>query len=253
MRTVLNILLVQLFQFSQTYFLRNKSTEISFWCWFPGIHSRKLSKHWLLYISDYFAGVGVTLGKLLAWLRRSEFDWHPQLFQFLHQTVASGSSVFPWCCHLLRVIERDRVYFLLKNRIAVPSQLHLVHCNQTNHGGWWSMIAFRLACLHIVLSLSFFFFFFFLWTPAASARLWSRGDGRETEGLRSICYHCEIMTAQPLIISSGWTLITLLIHVHLIWTDDLVIFILHGKKKKKILNFRHPPAYPLSHSLCLFT
>lgn len=161
MRTVLNILLVQLFQFSQTYFLRNKSTEISFWCWFPGIHSRKLSKHWLLYISDYFAGVGVTLGKLLAWLRRSEFDWHPQLFQFLHQTVASGSSVFPWCCHLLRVIERDRVYFLLKNLIAVPSQLHLVHCNQTNHGGWWSMIAFRLACLHIVLSLSFFFFFSF--------------------------------------------------------------------------------------------
>lgn len=154
MRTVLNILLVQLFQFSQT--------EISFWCWFPGIHSRKLSKHWLLYISDYFAGVGVTLGKLLAWLRRSEFDWHPQLIQFLHKTVASGSSVFPWCCHLLRVIERDRVYFLLKNLIAVPSQLHLVHCNQTNHGGWWSMIAFRLACLHIVLSLSFFFFFFFL-------------------------------------------------------------------------------------------
>lgn len=184
MRTVLNILLVQLFQFSQTYFLRNKSTEISFWCWFPGIHSRKLSKHWLLYISDYFAGVGVTLGKLLAWLRRSEFDWHPQLIQFLHQTVASGSSVFPWCCHLLRVIERDRVYFLLKNLIAVPSQLHLVHCNQTNHGGWWSMIAFRLACLHIVLSLSFFFFFFLFMDTCCKCKTvkpwrWKRDRGLE--------------------------------------------------------------------------
>lgn len=184
MRTVLNILLVQLFQFSQTYFLRNKSTEISFWCWFPGIHSRKLSKHWLLYILDYFAGVGVTLRKLLAWLRRSEFDWHPQLIQFLHQTVASGSSVFPWCCHLLRVIERDRVYFLLKNLIAVLSQLHLVHCNQTNHGGWWSMIAFRLACLHIVLSLSFFLFFFLFMDTCCKCKTvkpwrWKRDRGLE--------------------------------------------------------------------------
>lgn len=64
------------------------------------------------------------------------------------------------------------------------------------------------------------------------------------------------MTAHPLIISSGWTLITLLIHVHLIWTDDLVIFILHGKKKKSsilgILQLTHSPTASVSSHKNIF-
>lgn len=150
---------------------------------------------------------------------------------------------FPACCHFLKEIERDRVYFLLKDLIAVPSQLHLAHCNQTNHGGWWSMIAFRLACLHIALSL-----FSFLRTPAVAARLWNHGDGGETEGLRSICYHCEIMIAQPLV--TGWTLISSLIHVHLIWTVTGHIYL--ASKKRRSFFSTSSSAPPLSLSLSLY-
>lgn len=166
---------------------------------------------------------------------------------FLNGTVASGSLVFSQCCHFLKEIERDRVYFLLKDLIAVPSQLHLAHCNQTNHGGWWSMIAFRLACLHSSLSS----FFFFLRTPAVAPRLWNHGDGGETGGLRSICYHCEIAIAQPLVISTGWTLIRSLIHVHLIWTDDWSY--LSCTTKKPPFFPLHPPVHLPSHIHCLFT
>lgn len=70
--------------------------------------------------------------------------------------------VFCKCWHFLRGIERGRVYFLLKDPITVSFQLHLL-CNQTNHSSWWSVIAFRLACLHVVLfifSLIFYFFSF---------------------------------------------------------------------------------------------
>lgn len=37
------------------------------------------------------------------------------------------------------------ISFLLKDLLSGPRQLHLAHCNQTNHGGWWPMIAFRPA------------------------------------------------------------------------------------------------------------
>lgn len=60
----------------------------------------------------------------------------------------------PGCCFgelpleaSLKEMEWDRMYLLLKNHIAASCQLHLARCNQTNHSPWWSMIAFRLACL----------------------------------------------------------------------------------------------------------
>lgn len=63
------------------------------------------------------------------------FDGRRQSIQFLFETVASGSWASSHCCHFSTEIERDRVYFLLKDLIPRPSQLHLAHCNQTNHGG----------------------------------------------------------------------------------------------------------------------
>lgn len=140
----------------------------------------------------------------------------------------------------MKVIERDRVYFLLKDLIAVPIQLHLVHCNQTNHGGWWSMIAFRLACLHITQ------LFFPLRTPAVAARLWIHGDGVQTEGLRSICY---TLRNHDCVASdhSGWTLIRSLIHVHLSW----MIGCIYLASQKKTFFFGCTPLPSRSHPLYL--
>ena len=57
-------------------------------------------------------------------------------------------------CLSLGEIESDGVYFLSRDPIAAPSELHLAHCNQTNHGVWWPMIALRLALLHTASFLS---------------------------------------------------------------------------------------------------
>lgn len=86
------------------------------------------------------------------------------------------------------------------------------------------MIAFRLACLHIAFSMcvSSFFSSLSFYGHLLQQQDCETADMKgETEGRRSICYHhYEIMIAQPLVISSGWTLISSLIHVHLIWMDD---------------------------------
>lgn len=76
------------------------------------------------------------------------------------------------------------------------------------------MIAFRLACLHIAHS---FFFFSYLRTPAVAARL--EIVELEERQNRRICYHCEIMIAQALVIYGFWTPISFLIHVHLVQRD----------------------------------
>lgn len=85
------------------------------------------------------------------------------------------------------------MYFLLKNCVAQSSQLHLAHCNQTNQRGWWSMIAFRLACRHTAPP--------FLPLHATGALLWNHGG--EMEGLRSICCNYETVIVQFLV-TSGW-------------------------------------------------
>lgn len=78
------------------------------------------------------------------------------------------------CRHSLGDIEGDRVNFLLKDLFSGPCQLHLV-CNQTNHSSWWSVIAFRLACLHI----TFFLPPVVLWTPAVNVRRGGTDRGLE--------------------------------------------------------------------------
>lgn len=61
------------------------------------------------------------------------------------------------------------------------------------------------------------------------------------------------MIAQPLVTSSGWTLISLLIHVRLIWTDYWSYLYCTTKKLFFVFCFFTNSVAPPSHIRCFFT